>query len=193
MLVHYGAACALGAFAGAAFAWIWLRIAPRGTNRRFWSAMAGLTREMLRVDETGEFLRLYRRLAVLLGKYVARNLGGALLGCLPMIVILLTVAPLVFKSWDAHAPGGYVERTAYCSTPGWCTTFAALDFKVVEVPPNDKDTPYAVVRAEHGDRNPLWPFLSDIEAAFFAAFILSTFIGLLWPLPRASLRPATTP
>jgi hypothetical protein len=190
MMLHYGAAGALGVLAGAAFAWLWLRIAPRGTNRRFWSAMAGLTREMLQVDETSRFLRLYRRLGGLLGKYVARNLGGALVGCLPMIVILLTVAPLVFKSWDARAPGGFVERTAYCSTPGWCTVFAALDFKVVEVP--FKNKPYTVERADHGDRNPLWPFLSDIEAAFFAAFILSTLIGLLWPLPRASLKPATT-
>ena len=103
-MLHYAAACGLGLLAGGAFAWIWLRVVPAGTNRRFWSAMSGLTREMLQVEETGAFLRLYRRLGALLAKYVARNLGGAALGCVPMIAILLTVAPLVFSAWDARAP-----------------------------------------------------------------------------------------
>lgn len=200
-MLHYGAACGLGVLAGGAFAWIWLRVVPSGTNRRFWSAMSGLTREMLQVEETGAFLRLYRRLGGLLAKYVARNLGGAALGCLPMIAILLTVAPLVFSAWDARAPrlalvpaeaAGLVatpaalsERTGYCATDGYCALFAALDFKVVRLDPAPTFN-YVVARADHGDSNPLWPFLSDIEAAFFLAFILATLLGLLWPHKRRS-------
>jgi hypothetical protein len=197
-VLHYAAACGLGLLAGGAFAWIWLRVVPAGTNRRFWSAMSGLTREMLQVEETGAFLRLYRRLGALLAKYVARNLGGAALGCVPMIAILLTVAPLVFSAWDARAtrlalvpaeaaslvmtPAALSERTGYCGTDGYCALFTALDFKVVRLEGLD----YAVARADHGDANPLWPFLSDIEAAFFAAFILATLTGLLWPHKRRS-------
>jgi hypothetical protein len=196
-VLHYAAACGLGLLAGGAFAWIWLRVVPAGTNRRFWSAMSGLTREMLQVDETGAFLRLYRRLGALLAKYVARNLGGAALGCVPMIAILLTVAPLVFSAWDARAPrlalvpaegaslvSAPTDRTGYCATDGYCALFAALDFKVVKL--NDAKVDYVVARADHGDVNPLWPFLSDIEAAFFAAFILATLLGLLWPHKRRS-------
>ena len=191
-MLHYAAACGLGLAAGVAFAWIWLRVVPAGTNRRFWSAMAGLTREMLTVEETGAFLRLYRRLGGLLAKYVARNLGGAALGCLPMIAILLTVAPSVFESWDRTAPrAAGMERTAYCGSDGYCALFAALDFKVVKV--DDAKLDYVVVRADHGDVNPLWPFLSDIEAAFFLAFILATVTGLLWPQKRQSSRAAITP
>jgi hypothetical protein len=200
-VLHYAAACGLGLLAGGAFAWIWLRVVPAGTNRRFWSAMSGLTREMLQVEETGAFLRLYRRLGGLLAKYVARNLGGAALGCLPMIAILLTVAPLVFSAWDARAPrlalipaeaanlvttpAALSERTGYCATDGYCALFAALDFKVVRLEPAPTFN-YVVARADHGDANPLWPFLSDIEAAFFAAFILATLMGLLWPHQRRS-------
>jgi hypothetical protein len=197
-VLYYGAACGLGLLAGAAFAWIWLLVVPAGTNRRFWSAMIGLTREMLQVEETGAFLRLYRRLGGLLAKYVARNLGGAALGCLPMIAILLTVAPLVFSAWDARAPRLALvpaeaaslvtatpsERTGYCATDGYCALFAALDFKVVKL--NDAKVDYVVARADHGDVNPLWPFLSDIEVAFFLAFILATVIGLVWPHKRRS-------
>lgn len=198
-MLHYGAACGLGLLAGGAFAWIWLRVVPTGTNRRFWSAMSGLTREMLRVEETGAFLRLYRRLGGLLAKYVARNLGGAALGCLPMIAILLTVAPLVFEDWDRAAervalvpPTATVplttgtQRTGYCASDGYCALFAALDFKVVRVEAGPAAPPYAIARADHGDVNPLWPFLSDIEAAFFAAFMLATVIGLVWPHKRRS-------
>ncbi len=189
-MLHYAAACGLGLAAGAAFAWIWLRIVPRGTNRRFWSAMSGLTREMLQVEETSAFLRLYGRLARLLGPYLARNLGGMVLGCLPMIAVLLTVAPMVFDSWDARAPVPVAERTAYCASTGYCLLFESLGFKVVE---SKADVPYRVVRAEHGDINPLWPFLSDLEAASFLAFILSTIVGLLWPARKPSSSPAITP
>lgn len=201
-MLHYGAACGLGLLAGGAFAWIWLRVVPAGTNRRFWSAMSGLTREMLQVEETGAFLRLYRRLGGLLARYVARNLGGAALGCVPMIAMLLTVAPVVFEAWDARAervalvpaeaaalvaaPTAVAERTGYCGSSGYCALFAALDFKVVQLDAGRTGPAYVVVRADHGDVNPLWPFLSDIEAAFFATFILATLIGLVWPRKRRS-------
>jgi hypothetical protein len=197
MVLHYGAAVGLGVAAGLAFAWLWLLVVPHDIHRRFWSAMSGLTREMLVVEEGGHFLRLYRRLAGLLFRYVGRNIGGTLLGCLPMVVILFTLAPLVFASWDRRAPeGASLERTAQCASAGWCTVFASLGFEVVESTPEELGgAPYRVSRPSHRDVNPLWPFLSDIEAAFFLAFILSTIAGLLWPSPRrkASLKPATTP
>jgi hypothetical protein len=202
LIAFYGAACALGAAAGFAFAWLWLRVVPPGTNRRFWSSMSELTRHLLAVEQTSEFLLLYRRLGGLLARYVARNLGGTVVACLPMIAILLTVAPLVFGGWDARAqrvalvpahaaglvaaPSVVSERTGYCSSEGYCALFAALDFKVVQLDAGPARSAYVVVRADHGDVNPLWPFLSDIEAAFFAAFILASIAGLLWPRKQRS-------
>jgi hypothetical protein len=197
-MLFYAAACGLGLLAGAAFAWLWLWVVPRGTNRRFWTSMSALSREMLEVDETRAFLRLYRRLGALLAPYLARNLGGTALACLPMVALLLTLAPLVFEGWDAKAERvafvpesaakllestvpHVTQRTGYCSSFGYCALFAALDFRVVET---DKlGVPYAVMRADHSDVNPLWPFLSDLEAAFFAAFMASTIGGLLWLRP----------
>jgi hypothetical protein len=176
LIAYYGAACALGAAAGVGFAWLWLRLVPPGTNRRFWSSMSELARGMLAVEETREFFALYRRLGGLLARYVGRNLGATVVACLPMIAILLTVAPMVFRAWDRA-----VERVAYCASDGYCTLFAALDFKVVRLDAVPAGHAYVVERASHGDINPLWPFLSDIEAVFFAVFILATVIGLLWP------------
>lgn len=176
MIGYYAAACALGAAAGLGFAWLWLRLVPPGTNRRFWSSMSELARGMLAVEETREFFALYRRLGGLLARYVGRNLGATVVACLPMIAILLTVAPLVFNAWDRG-----VERVGYCASDGYCALFTALDFKVVRV----EAPPYAITRADHGDVNPLWPWLSDLEAAFFAVFILATVAGLLWPKRRS--------
>lgn len=157
--------------------------------------MSGVTRRMLEVEQPGEFLRLYRTLGGLVARYVGRNLGGTLVACLPMIAILLIAAPPLFEAWDARAPRlalippeaaglvptARVGRTGYCSTAGYCALFTALDFDVVPLEAGAAGPNYAVVRADHGDVNPLWPFLSDIEAAFFVAFVFATVAGLLWP------------
>jgi hypothetical protein len=196
LIAYYAAACALGAAAGVGFAWLWLRLVPPGTNRRFWSSMSELARRLLTVEETSEFFALYRRLGGLLARYVGRNLGATLVACLPMIAILLTVAPLVFTGWDRTAermtiipPTANVplstERTGYCASDGYCALFAALDFKVVRIEGGTAAPPYAIARADHGDVNPLWPWLSDIEAAFFVVFMLATVAGLLWPKRRS--------
>jgi hypothetical protein len=174
------AACALGAAAGLAFAWLWLRIVPRGTNGAFWSGMSGITREMLRVDEPAALLALYRRLGGLLWRYVARNLAGIVVACLPMVAIVLVAMPLL------------PAKSATCSSGGYCLLLESLAFDVTEAPAAPGEPAYRITRAGPAGANPLWPFLSDIEAAFFAAFMFATFAGLLWPSPRPSLKPATT-
>jgi hypothetical protein len=72
--------------------WLWLRIVPAGTNRTFWSAMSELCRRLLAAEDTAEFFRLYKRLARVLAPYVARNLAGTVIACLPLMAIL--VSPL---------------------------------------------------------------------------------------------------
>lgn len=175
------AAGVLGGAAGLGFAWLWLRIVPRGTNRTFWSAMAALMGEMLRVDEPAAFLALYKRLGSLLVRYVARNCAGILVACLPIVAIVVAATPLL------------PERAATCSSTPYCLLLESLMFDVTEVAPAPGEPPYRITRAEPRVGNPLWPFLDDLEATFFALFILSTFAGLLWPSPSASLKPATTP
>jgi hypothetical protein len=179
-MAGFAAACALGALAGLAFAWLWLRIVPRGTNGAFWSAMAGFTREMLRVEEPAALLALYRRLGSLLWRYVARNLAGILVACLPMVAIVLVATPLL------------PAKHATCSSAGSCLLLESLVFDVTEAPAAPGEPSYRIARAVPTGRNPLLPFLSDLEAAFFAAIMVSPFAGLLWPSPRPSLKPATT-
>jgi len=180
-MLALAAACALGVCAGLGFAWLWLRVVPPGTNRRFWSGLSVLTREMLQIEALDTLLALYRRLGRLAGAYVARNLAGIALACLPMLAILLAVSPFL------------PERSATCSSSGYCLLLDALAFETTEVPAAPGAPPYRVLRAEPDGVNPLWPLLSDAEALFFLAFVLSTLGGLLWRNPRHSLKPATTP
>ena len=86
------AACGLGALAGVAFAGLWLLVVPHAAHRRFWRAMHELTREMLNVDEFHRLMSAYRRLGVIAGGYVARNVGGTLLAALPAIALLFVVS-----------------------------------------------------------------------------------------------------
>ena len=64
---------------------------------------------------------------------------------------------------------------AMCWSDGWCLVFELLAFRVQRlddaVPP---DTGFIAVRPDHGDGNPLWPFLSDLEFAFWLAFLAGT-------------------
>lgn len=82
-------ACGLGAAAGAAFAWLWLRVVPHAAHRRFWRAMHPIAHGVFQVDEFPALLALYRRLGSLVCRYVARNLGGMLLAGLPALALLL--------------------------------------------------------------------------------------------------------
>lgn len=67
------------------------------------------------------------------------------------------------------------EPNALCWNDGWCLVFEVLAFQVQRLgdaaPP---DTRYIAVRPYHGDGNPLWPFLSDLECAFWLAFLAGT-------------------
>ncbi len=96
------AAVGLGAVAGLGFALIWCWIIPVHTHRLFWRGMGDLSRCIVTVDETAEFLALYKRLGVMVASYTARNVGGTLFGCLPLIVLLWMVGPGLFTAWDAR-------------------------------------------------------------------------------------------
>jgi hypothetical protein len=94
-LLLYCAAGGAGAIAGLAFAVLWPRLMRPGTSRRFWSTLHGLARQIVAVDDFGNFVRLYGSLARLLGAYLLRSLGGTLVACLPMVFILLALWPFL--------------------------------------------------------------------------------------------------
>ena len=73
-----------------------------------------------------------------------------------------------------------------CWTVVYCAIFRTLDFEVTAVTGDPGDgSDYVVVRPSHRDRNFLWPFLSDLEFTFFAAFVLANLITYLWTGRRA--------
>ena len=67
------------------------------------------------------------------------------------------------------------RRHALCWSDGWCLLFELLAFQVERLggavlPDHD----FIAVRPSHDDANPLWPFLSDLEFAFWLAFLGGT-------------------
>lgn len=94
------AAAGLGALAGVAFAWLWLRVVPWAVHLDFWAAMPLAAREVLGADEARVFFGHYRGLLALVARYVGRNLGGALVASLPVLGVLLVA--------ERALPGGEV-------------------------------------------------------------------------------------
>jgi hypothetical protein len=76
--------------------------------------------------------------------------------------------------------GEAVGRTAVCWTGSDCIIFRLLAFRVIETAePALPDTPYLVVRAQRGNGNFLWPYLSDLEVAFACAVMAAPFASIL--------------
>lgn len=95
------AAGVLGLAAGILFGWLWLRIVPWAVHRRFFPAMSGLIRELVRVEEARAFLRLYRALLGLVARYVGRNLGGTVVASLPLVVLLAAASRVIERGEPA--------------------------------------------------------------------------------------------
>ena len=102
-LLFYGGGIGCGLLLGWLFGRLWRWCAPREANRRFWVSLRDITRQMLKVDDLAWLLALYRRLAQDAGGYALRNLGGLLLGLLPVAAFLTLVAPSVLALWDRGA------------------------------------------------------------------------------------------
>ncbi len=102
---HYATAAAAGVLGGWAFAFIWARLVPSSVQRQFWSTMAHVSKNMLVAEQSSEFLNLYRQLGVSLLRYLGRNFGGLILGCLPLIALTFALSAWLFQPWDAKAGG----------------------------------------------------------------------------------------
>ena len=84
-----------GVIAGIAFGWLWLLVVPWVVHKHFWVAMSTLAREILKVDDTDVFFRLYKRLLAATARYVGRNLAGTVVAGVPIVILLLLAAPLM--------------------------------------------------------------------------------------------------
>jgi len=75
--------------------------------------------------------------------------------------------------------GGYEQilvdpkaKYVVCSTGSiFCSVLQTLAFKKISVDPSFLvDDDILIIRAQHGDRNPFWPYLNDLEFLFFFSF-----------------------
>ncbi len=92
-----------GAVAGLAFAIVWRWLVPHVTHSRFWALIGTVSRDLLKVDEPAQLWLQYKILGRNLGVYLARNLGGIVLGLLPLVLILLFLAEPLFDASASRA------------------------------------------------------------------------------------------
>lgn len=224
-IAFYAGGIALALPLGLAFVRLWRLCVPRGAMGGMVAELTGIAQALSQTDDVDDFLALYKRLLVNAGSYLARNLGGLVLCCLPIGLALALLAPPLLDAWDRQSAelAGYpavaasavnqalVQRPAERGEPGtsidiggvavplhqpydrlaicWsiarCTLFRLLGFEVREVEQAaTTEAPFIVIRPSHGDDNVLWPYLSDLEFTFWAAFMLATCGGFLLPRRR---------
>lgn len=98
------------------------------------------------------------RTAVRQGETITYNVGGA--------VVTTSARPST--------------RAAVCWTGLSCFSVSLMDFTLIEPSTTPKGVKGPViVRTGHGDINPFWPYLSDLELIFFIALILSAPLGFM--------------
>lgn len=104
-LAFYSGSIALGLALGVTFVACWRICMPRGATGRVISDLIAIARDMTRADEVDNFLTLYKRLIVSVGGYLARNIGGLVLACVPMALVLTLLAPPALEAWGRRVDG----------------------------------------------------------------------------------------
>ena len=85
-------------------------------------------------------------------------------------------------------------RHAVCWSRFYCWLYKSLAFEVTVLDSGwPMDRPYIVVRPSYQDKNFLWPFLSDLMFAFFAAFMAGNLITYLAIRRRHEAEPRRLP
>jgi|GEM_PF-3790136 len=159
----------LGLVGGYAFQRIWRRILPSSFSHALLDRLPGDIRGMLTAEVPSEMLKHYR--AVVLGMlgWSARGAVALAIGLVPVTVAFLLVA-----AWDPSARGG--GKDAFCASAVGCALFEMMLFDTHRRP--DLERPI-VVRSATFDVNPVWPYVNDVELAFFAAVLLGG-AGAAW-------------
>jgi hypothetical protein len=99
----YAGGIVLGLASGVLFVVLWRLCMAPGSTRRMIRELADIAGAMTHTDEIGLFLALYKRLFLSVGDYLVRNVGGLILACLPIALVLMLLMPPVLEAWGESA------------------------------------------------------------------------------------------
>jgi hypothetical protein len=77
-------------------------------------------------------------------------------------------------------------RIAACGSGDGCALLEWMGFTIAPRSGPRTEESTVIIRASHGDRNPLWPYLSDLEADFGLGLLLSPLAIFILPRRRPS-------
>jgi hypothetical protein len=103
VLVGYGTATAVGFTLGFLFSAISVRFAPPALHQHVWVTLPVIARDMAMAEAGRDFVAAYRRLGLMLAKYLGRNVGGLLVGFLLLAIAGYVLNALVFLPWDSRS------------------------------------------------------------------------------------------
>jgi hypothetical protein len=211
ILVGYGTATAVGFALGFLFSIISVRLAPPTLHRDVWVTLPQIARDMATADSGRDFIAAYRRLGLIAGNYLGRNVGGLLAGFLPLAIGGYILNALVFVPWDGRSAtlvtrpelsvtqdaSGYVVivpglsapirigpapvKAAICGGLLSCALTAALNFENLMPQSSGTFRGTILIRTGRPAWNPFFPWLNDLEFVFLAASVAGSACGFRKP------------
>ncbi|MCB1737731.1 MAG: hypothetical protein KDI42_06370 [Gammaproteobacteria bacterium] len=190
MTLLWLSALLLGTVLGMVFATAWMWALNRFAPSDFWPQIRQLSAVILREDLLPELLCAYKSLAKAVLRYNLANLIGITLGLLPLLLVISIAGAPALARWESRAdqplihPSGTntpmpasamaTSRLVLCTSVIACTAYELLMF---DTRPHDGEK-NILIRPDTHDRNPLWPYLSDLEFGFYVSFMLGN-VGFL--------------
>lgn len=179
-----------GCVLGAVFGWVWNRMMPMRRQREFLGELQGKAERFVRAVGQDDFLTHYKNLILSLLGYSGRNMLALFAACLPIILFVVSAGWWTFDAWNRSAPELYEQGAASVlfaededphlvriATPGAVEAFGySLLGYAVELRQSD---PKALRRPTHGDWNPAWPILSDLEFIFYLCLTIGSLGGFV--------------
>lgn len=162
-------AIVLGLAGGFAFERIRRLILPSSSSHALLGRLPGEIRGMLTADVPSEMLKHYKAVLVGMLRWSARSVAALAIGLAPVALAFMLVA-----AWDPSARTG--DKDAFCTSAFDCALFEMMLFDTHRSPELERSI---VVRTAAFDRNPVWPYVNDLELAFFTAVVLGG-AGAAW-------------
>lgn len=162
-------AIVLGLVGGYAFERVRRSILPSSSSRALLARLPGDIRGMLTADVPSEMLKHYNAAVLGMLRWSAQSAVALAVGLVPVAAAFMLVA-----AWDPSTRNG--DKDAFCASAIHCALFEMMLFDTHRSPELERSI---VVRTAAFDRNPVWPYVNDLELAFFTAVVLGG-AGAAW-------------
>ncbi len=196
-LIWTSVASVIGAILGFSFAFVWLKVSPKGTSTDYLSQLFLDTYQLFKSNNYSELLKQYAKIIASLFKHLKVQLLALLLSSAPIIINIELIHPKIeqlylenftgytinidnhiYNAKNTSIEGEFIKGSIIIGkdfdstvlTHGNINTifWTTMGFRVIENKNFDHSSGSLFIRKGKKQINPLWPFFNDLEFSFIA-------------------------